>query len=140
MQMASNGSAIVAGWAIKDAELKHVGAKNYALCEFCLNVGKRKDTTTIFANCKVWYENAHYAANIRKGDMVIAAGHLESREYNGKPYTSLVCDYVNFVPKPAEGCNGDDVPVKSGEDIKKAIGIPGEPTDEGAPGDGELPF
>ena len=135
MQIANNGQAIVAGWAVKDAELKHVGAKNSALCEFCLNVGKRKDTTTIFANCKVWYENAHYAANISKGDMVIAAGRLESREYNGKTYTDLICDYVNFVPKPSEGCNSGDVPVKSGKDINAALEGDGEPA-----GDGDLPF
>ena len=135
MQIASNGMAVVAGYAIKDAELKHVGSKNSALCEFCLNVGKRKDTTTIFANCKIWYENAHYAANIQKGDMVIAAGRLESREYNGKTYTDLVCDYVDFVSKPAEGCNGEDEPVKSDGDIRAALAIPGEPIN-----DGDLPF
>ena len=29
-----------------------------------------------------------------KGDRVIAAGRLESREYNGKTYTDLIADYV----------------------------------------------
>ena len=135
MQIASNGMALVAGYAIKDAELKHVGAKNSALCEFCLNVGKRKDTTTIFSNCKIWYENAYYAANIKKGDMVIAAGRLESREYNGKTYTDLICDYVDFVPKPSEGCNGEDEPVKSDGDIRSALAGDGE-----LASDGDLPF
>ena len=135
MQIASNNMAIVSGYAIKDAELKHVGAKDSALCEFCLNVGKRKDTTTIFANCKIWYENAHYAANIQKGDMVLAAGRLESREYNGKTYTDLICDYVDFVPKPAEGCNGEGEQVKSEGEIRSALAIPGEPIN-----DGDLPF
>ena len=135
MQIASNGMALVAGYAIKDAELKHVGAKNSALCECCLNVGKRKDTTTIFSNCKIWYENAYYAANIKKGDMVIAAGRLESREYNGKTYTDLICDYVDFVPKPSEGCNGEDEPVKSDGDIRSALAGDGE-----LASDGDLPF
>ena len=135
MQIASNGMALVAGYAIKDAELKHVGAKNSALCECCLNVVKRKVTTTIFSQCKIWYENAYYAANIKKGDMVIAAGRLESREYNGKTYTDLICDYVDFVPKPSEGCNGEDEPVKSDGDIRSALAGDGE-----LASDGDLPF
>ena len=49
--------------------------------------------------------------------------------------TDLICDYVDFVPKPAEGCNGEGEQVKSEGEIRSALAIPGEPIN-----DGELPF
>ena len=97
MQSKLGESVIVAGKAIKDAEFKIVGEKQSPVCSFSLNVGKRKDTTTIFVNCKAWYGLANYSKYIQKGDSVIVIGHTEEREYNGKTYTDLIAEWLNFV-------------------------------------------
>lgn len=87
---------IVAGTAFKDAELKHVGDKGTTLCEFSLIVGKNPDGKGKFANCKAWTQLGTYAAQIQKGDSVCVIGTMESREYNGKTYTSLKADWLNI--------------------------------------------
>lgn len=92
---------IVIGNATKDAEMKLVGEKQTPVTSFGLAVGKRQDTTTIFANCKAWRHLAAYASGIRKGDTVIVAGKIETREWNGKPYTDLNAEWLNVLPKIA---------------------------------------
>ena len=130
MQSKLGESVIVAGKAIKEAEYKIVGAKNSPVCSFSLNVGKRKDTTTIFVNCKAWYGLANYSKNIQKGDNVIVIGHTEDREYNGKTYTDLVAEWINFVGN--EDACAEIAP--SGVAYPKAVKF------EEAPNDGDLPF
>ena len=97
MQIKLGDYDIVVGKATKDAEFKLVGEKQSPVCSFSLNVGKRQDTTTIFANCKAWYGLAQLSKNISKGDTVIAIGKTESREYNGKTYTDLIAEWLNIV-------------------------------------------
>ena len=99
MQGKIGDSIMVAGKATKDAELKLVGDKQTPLCEFSIATGKRPDTTTIFANCKVWSSLARYAQPIRKGDTVVAVGKIESREYNGKTYSDLVVEWLDYIPR-----------------------------------------
>jgi hypothetical protein len=104
MQTKLGESVLVVGKCVKDAEYKRVGAKDSPVTSFSLNVGKRQDTTTIFVNCKAWYALAEYSKEIRKGDAVIVIGRTESREYNGKTYTDLIAEWINFVSdtEPAE--------------------------------------
>jgi single-stranded DNA-binding protein len=90
---------IAVGNATKDAELKYVGEKQSAMTTFSLACGKRPDTTTIFANCKAWRGVAELASGISKGDAVCCVGKIEEREYNGKTYSTLVCEWLN-VAKP----------------------------------------
>ena len=97
MQTKLGESVLVVGKCIKDAEYKRVGAKDSPVTSFALNVGKRQDTTTIFVNCKAWYALAEYSKQICKGDAVIVIGRTESREYNGKTYTDLIAEWINFV-------------------------------------------
>lgn len=87
---------IVSGNATKDAEYKTVGEKQTSVCSFSLAVGKTKDGSTAFANCKAWHSLAKLASHISKGDAVCVIGKLESREYNGKTYTDLVADWLNI--------------------------------------------
>ena len=54
----------------------------------------RKDGTAAFLTVKGWGHLARQLSVMVKGDRVIAAGRLESREYNGKTYTDLIADYV----------------------------------------------
>lgn len=110
MQGNIGDAVIVAGKAIKDAEYKLVGDKQSPICSFSLNVGKRKDTTTIFVNCKAWYALAKYSQDICKGDTVVVIGHTESREYNGKTYTDLTAEWLNVVGNEESGTHREAAP------------------------------
>ena len=122
----------VAGTCTKDAELKYVGEKQTPMCTFSLAVGKRQDTTTIFANCKAWRSLAVQASQVHKGDSVFAVGKIEENEYQGKTYKNLVMDYFGIQPK-VDYAGGEQV--KSESEIRSALAIPGEPIN-----DGDLPF
>jgi hypothetical protein len=87
---------VVVGTATKDAECKYVGDKKTAMTTFGVAVGKNASQQTIYANCKAWRRLAEYAAGIRKGDAVMAVGQIEEREYNGKTYKTLNCDWLNY--------------------------------------------
>ena len=64
--------AIAVGTVFRDAELKHVGDKGTALCEFGVVVGKKPDGSgRIFANCKAWRELGEYASQIRDRKSVV---------------------------------------------------------------------
>lgn len=114
----SDGSVGVAGKVTKDAECKVVGDKQSHIASFSIIAGKRKDTTTIFVNCKAWHGLADYAANIKKGDFVYAIGQIKSREWQGKTYEDLDCEWLNvvgrgqatFADAPLRGVVIDEIP------------------------------
>lgn len=91
----SDNTCIVQGTCTKGAETFIRGEKNIHITQFSLAVGKRKDTTTIFANCKAFGRLADKISGIQKGDSVLCIGRVESREYNGKTYSDLICDWVS---------------------------------------------
>lgn len=97
----NDGICMVQGTCTKDAEMVIRGEKNTHITSFSLAVGKRQDTTTIFANCKAFGRLADCTADIIKGDSVLCIGRIESREYNGKTYTDLICDWVSVAGKGA---------------------------------------
>lgn len=92
----SDGSVMAQGICTRDAEFVIRGEKNTHITNFSLAVGKRPDTTTIFANCKAFGKMADLAAGIQKGDSVLVVGKTKSSEYNGKTYTDLLCDWIGF--------------------------------------------
>jgi single-stranded DNA-binding protein len=96
---------LVVGGAGKDAELKHVGEKNTALCSFSLAIGKGTDGQTQWAECAAWSKLSSTAAEIRKGDIVLAIGTIKSEvsKTNGKTYTTLNCDFVSNASIPNFG-------------------------------------
>jgi single-stranded DNA-binding protein len=128
---------IVTGKASGDAEFKLVGAKNSPLCTFSLIAGKRKDTTTIFVNCKAWYGLAHYCENIKKGDSVCVIGTLEEREYNGKTYTDLVVEWVNIVDATTVETSPSGTPYHPATQFEDTSTSKFSELDGG---DGDLPF
>ena len=136
MQVNFGGAVCVAGTCTKDAELKYVGEKKTPMCTFSLAVGKRQDTTTIFANCKAWRSLAVQASQVHKGDSVFAVGTIEENEYNGKTYKNLVMDYFGVQPK-VEYSGGEQVHSES--DIRNALSDGGF-TENPEAGDGDLPF
>ena len=133
MQTKLGEYTLVIGKATKDAEYKLVGDKQSPICSFSLNIGKRQDTTTIFANCKAWYGLAELSQNISKGDTVIVIGKTESREYNGKTYTDLVAEWLNIV-------SADYVPTSAGV-APNGVPFPaGVKFEELASSESDLPF
>ena len=102
MQVKLGSNIIVTGIAGKDAECKTVGDKGSSLCKFSLKVDEKPNDdpnerpVAIWANCDCWHALARYAQNIKKGDSVMAVGKIEGREYNGKTYNTLICDYVSI--------------------------------------------
>lgn len=97
----SDGSVMVCGFVPSDAELRRVGEKNTARTRFGVKVGERPDGTAVWANCQCWGNMALYAAQIKKGDSVLAIGTLSTytSEKNGQTYTNLDCEYVSIQPK-----------------------------------------
>ena len=91
-----NGYFLATGTAVRDAQLKYIGDRQTPITEFGIAVGKRKDSTTIFIDLKCWRELARYASLACKGDAVAAIGTIEEREYNGKVYKKLVCEWLNI--------------------------------------------
>lgn len=89
----------------------------------------RKDGTAAFLTVKGWGKLARQISAMVKGDRVVAAGRLESREYNGKTYVDLVADYVwdTGGSKPA------NFPIQGGVDVSASDFAE-------IPEDGELPF
>lgn len=82
------------GTVVREPQVRYVGDKNTPVASFSLACGKKPDTTTIFVECKAWRALAEYSADLKKGDQVLALGKIESREYNGKVYKDLVCEWV----------------------------------------------
>lgn len=138
MQTKLGDNILVVGKAIKDSEFKYVGTNGTPVTSFSLNVGKRKDTTTIFVNCKAWYALAEYSAKIKKGDSVIVIGHTEEREYNGKTYVDLIAEWLNVV---SDNTEANVAP--NGKSMHSAIQTDNKQTSaftELDEGDGDLPF
>jgi len=85
-----NGSMIVAGRLIKDPETKKVGSKGW--CKTTLVIAETREEPLITA--VAWYELGDECAKFRKGDRVLVAGTMQSREYNGKTYEDLGLDFA----------------------------------------------
>ena len=90
-----NGYFDVHGYATKESNLKIVGDKGSKLCEFSLIIGKKQDGSNITTYCKAWRKIAITASRIQKGDSVRCLGTIEEREYNGKTYRNLICEWIS---------------------------------------------
>lgn len=119
----NDGSVMICGYVPSDAEVRRVGDKNTLRASFGVKVGERPDGTAVWANCQCWGSMASYAAQIVKGDSVLAIGTLSSytSQQNGKTYTNLNCDYVAIQPKASTPVQGQ------------------APAQAPAPGPGDLP-
>lgn len=129
-----DGSFIVAGFVAKDSEMKTTQT-NKTYTTFSVKVvtkpsaveGERGEA--IWTNCKAWHDLARYAANIKKGDTVLAIGKIETSDYQGKTYKTLNCEYINIMGKaaaPAQAATAPaEIPMSEFEEIL---------------GDGDVPF
>lgn len=105
-QRLKDGNVMITGVLARDAEHKQVGQNSAHLTKFSVKVGERQvegqeKPDAIWANCTCWNELAKRCQGLRKYDPVLCIGKIQSHEGNdGKTYHELVCEYVNWTPRP----------------------------------------
>ena len=100
-------TGLFAGIVSQDGELKQTqNGKEFGSAS--VRAFNRKDGTAAFMTIKSFGDYARLIANLRKGDHILCAGVVESREYNGKTYTDMLVDFIMAsdimpaAPSPAE--------------------------------------
>ena len=100
-------TGLFAGLVSQDGELKQTqNGKEFGSAS--VRAFNRKDGTAAFMTIKSFGDYARLIANLRKGDHILCAGVVESREYNGKTYTDMLVDFLMAsdampaAPSPAE--------------------------------------
>ena len=86
-------TGLFAGLVSQDGELKRTqnGKEFGSASVWAFN---RKDGTAAFMTIKSFGDYSRLIANLRKGDRILCAGTVESREYNGKTYTDMLVDFM----------------------------------------------
>ena len=86
-------TGLFAGLVSQDGELKHTqSGKEFGSAS--VRAFNRKDGTAAFMTIKSFGDDSRLIANLRKGDRILCAGTVESREYNGKTYTDMLVDFI----------------------------------------------
>lgn len=129
-----DGGCIAAGPATrKGGELTYVGAKQIPKYSFSIRTKNEKDESgewrSEFLSCEFFGESAKSAPTINGGDMVLAAGTIETRTYTGRDgeertAVTLRCEYASVSAGGELGYSGD----------------PMQPAFDELEDDGELPF
>ena len=103
----SRETGLFAGLVSQDGELKRTqNGKEFGSAS--IRAFNRKDGTAAFMTIKSFGDYARLIVNLRKGDHIVCAGVVESREYNGKTYTDMLVDFLMAsdampaAPSPAE--------------------------------------
>lgn len=140
-QKLQSGDFMVCGYVPKDAEMKTVGQNNSSKTTFSIKASEVQkpdgSKEANWTNCVAWHDNARVCASIKKGDFVLAIGHIEESEYNGKTYRNLVVEYVSksgaFAPSIAATAESDSNG-NSGDPLGDLSGF------EEISADGDCPF
>ena len=86
-------TGLFAGLVSQDGELKQTqNGKEFGSAS--VRAFNRKDGTAAFMTIKSFGDYSRLIANLRKGDHILCAGVVESREYNGKTYTDMMVDFL----------------------------------------------
>lgn len=126
-------TGLFAGLVSQDGELKQTqNGKEFGSAS--VRAFNRKDGTAAFMTIKSFGDYSRLIANLRKGDHILCAGIVESREYNGKTYTDMMVDFLiagDTVPSAS-------APAENRAALSKRMDSAGfaEISEE----DGELPF
>ena len=129
----SRETVLFAGLVSQDGELKRTqNGKEFGSAS--IRAFNRKDGTAAFMTIKSFGDYSRLIANLRKGDHILCAGIVESREYNGKTYTDMMVDFLiagDTVPSAS-------APAENRAALSKRMDSAGfaEISEE----DGELPF
>lgn len=89
------------GPVTQDGELRTTGnGKRYACAS--VRAFNRKDGTAAFMTIKTFSDRyIPILSELCKGDRILAAGVVETREYNGKQYTDMLLDFLTTEPDAA---------------------------------------
>jgi uncharacterized protein YqjF (DUF2071 family) len=128
-------TGLFAGLISNDGEMRQTkNGKNYATAS--VRAFNRQDGSAVFMTLKTFNEStAAVLSNLRKGDRVLAAGTVETDEYNGKSYTTMMVDFLltaDEIP-PMPTANADPFAALNNR-VNAAFGSPVEQDM------GELPF
>ena len=100
-------TGLFAGLVSQDGELKQTqNGKEFGSAS--VRAFNRKDGTAAFMTIKSFGDYSRLIANLRKGDHILCAGVIDTREYNGKTYTDMLVDFLiasdamPAAPSPAE--------------------------------------
>ena len=86
-------TGLFAGLVSQDGELKQTqNGKEFGSAS--VRAFNRKDGTAAFMTIKSFGDYARLIANLRKGDHILCAGVIDTREYNGKAYTDMLVDFL----------------------------------------------
>ena len=86
-------TGLFAGLVSQDGELKQTqNGKEFGSAS--VRAFNRKDGTAAFMTIKSFGDYSRLISNLRKGDHILCAGVVESREYNGKTYTDMLVDFI----------------------------------------------
>lgn len=124
-------TGLFAGITSQDGELRTTKESGKRYGSVSVRAFNRKDGTAAFMTIKSFHTGtADLLAALRKGDRILAAGVVETREYNGKTYTDMLADIIipaDMVP---------DFPASSPAPAQSSPGGFAEIGDD----DDELPF
>lgn len=88
-------TGLFAGLVSQDGELRTTKGSGKTYGSASVRAFNRKDGTAAFMTIKAFSEtDAQRVAALRKGDRILAAGTVETREYNGKHYTDMLVDLL----------------------------------------------
>lgn len=87
-------TGLFAGLISNDGEMRQTkNGKNYATAS--VRAFNRQDGSAVFMTLKTFNEStAAVLSNLRKGDRVLVAGTVETDEYNGNSYTTMMVDFL----------------------------------------------
>ena len=126
-------TGLFAGIVSQDGELKQTqNGKEFGSAS--VRAFNRKDGTAAFMTIKSFGDYARLIANLRKGDHILCAGVVESREYNGKTYTDMLVDFI----MAADAMPAAPSPEENRAELTKRMDSAG--FSEMMDGDSELPF
>ena len=129
----SRETGLFAGLVSQDGELKRTqNGKEFGSAS--IRAFNRKDGTAAFMTIKSFGDYSRLIANLRKGDHILCAGIVESREYNGKTYTDMMVDFL----MASDTIPAASAPAENRAALTKRMDSAGfaEISEE----DGELPF
>lgn len=87
-------TGLFAGPCTQDGELRQTNSGK-SVGSVSVRAFNRKDGSAAFLTIKTFSEeDARRIAALKKGDRIMAAGTVESRDYNGKTYTDLLADFI----------------------------------------------
>lgn len=127
-------TCLFAGLVSNDGEMRQTkNNKSYATAS--VRAFNRQDGSAVFMTLKSFNEyTASVLSNLRKGDRILAAGTVETDEYNGKSYTTMMVDFLlTAYENPSVSAANADPFAALNNRVNAAFGSPVE--DEG-----ELPF